>query len=309
MLVRARRLGAMACSLTMGLLALGATAPASYADQPRKPAETSKHAEHSEGSKHTEQSKRSEVKAPIRTAVHPHRATPAAVEHKGRAVRQRTPHAAKQAVPTVRPAIPASKRSHVTVKLIDVLLPGLLGEGSGSAAQLADTGSAAKRASALIGSRLPSETPVVSTPSVAVPEAAPAPVVVPSVVLRPATGELRPVIPAATLLDVTLVTPGSPQGVLAARKVSTRSLAAQGSSRRASASVHAAQGPTQVIRKELPRVGVWPSGPGALTRTGADLPLSLALGGLLLALAAARGVARMRHPRSDDDGHLTFAAV
>jgi hypothetical protein len=307
--VRAKRLGAVACSLTLGVLALGVTAPASYADQRHKPAKPAKH-DSQPAVRHVSQA------GSLGHVSAKHHASPAALVLQRRAAKPRNLHAATPAIPTVRPAIPAPKRSHVKIRLTDVLLPGLLGEDTSSSAKAEGTGSSAKHSSVLLGSRLLSETPAVVAPTVVAPtvvapavvapETAPVPAVVPSVVVKRATRPLRPAVTAESLLDVTPVTP---RRALAARQLSPRTLVAQTNSRPAAAPVHRPAAPLQTVSKELPRIGAWLPGPGSMTKTGTDLPLSLALGGLLLALAAARGVAGMRHPRSEDDGHLTFGAI
>ena len=112
---------------------------------------------------------------------------------------------------------------------------------------------------------------------------------------------MRPVVSAQALFAVT---PASVRRVVAAPPL--RKPAAQAISHHATP---VGRAPVQTVSRALPRIGAWPAGPGAMTKTGTDLPLSLALGGLLLALAAARGVAGMRHPKSDDDGHLSFGAI
>ncbi|MCW2545470.1 MAG: hypothetical protein JWM40_3022 [Frankiales bacterium] len=285
----ARRLGAATCSVLVAGLALGATAPASYADQRHKP------------TKHLSN-------ATARQVGHRHHVSPVlpvapVVVHVRHVAKPRNPHAATPAIPTVRPAIPAPKRPHLKIKLNDVLLPGLLGQDA--TVTSGSTSTSTKHSSVLFGSRLATGTTAVSAPVAAVPETAPAAAVVPSVVVERAT-RLRPAVTAQALLDLTSVAPATPRRVLAARQlVITRAPVVQASSRSLAVPARA----TQVISRELPRIGAWPAGPSAMTNTGADLPLSIALGGLLLALAAARGVAGMRHPRSDDDGDLTFAAI
>jgi hypothetical protein len=114
------------------------------------------------------------------------------------------------------------------------------------------------------------------------------------------------------LLDVTTVSPVATRTVLAPRRLAsapsrslgqvaaTRAVAAKSGTTRAAASLRRAAAPGQLVNRDVPRIGDWPTGPVSLSSSTTGLPLAVALGGLVLALAAARGVARMRHPRTDD---------
>ena len=301
----ARRTGAVLCVSGIATLALGATASASFADHRDHPAKQGKHSSHP----HARQDVPRHVTTASVVANHHAAKTHAANTRatKTHAAKPRNARAAQPAIPSDRPAIPAAKRPHVTgktIKLTDVLLPDLLGQTGSST-------TTTKRASVLLGARL---TPAVVTPAVVTHTVTPSVthtvtppvtatvtvprVAVPSVLVRQVP---RAVAPAAAVNAQSLL------NISPVRQVS-RSLGVQGIS-----TLHAAARPArhlavQAVSRELPRIGQWPSGPSALINTGADLPLSVALGGLVLALAAARGVAQMRHQRSEDDAELTFAS-
>jgi hypothetical protein len=300
--------GTTGCSLVLAALALGATAPAGYADSRGTPGD--RHGGHVEVDGHAASAKQTEH------AEHTERAKQ--VEHDGRAGYLDSEQPCVPAVSADLHALQRMKARHSPTSTRRVVLATvqrptrtylrpsmafLLGQSARTTN---------KHASVLLGSRLLTETPLVSAPAVVVPETAPAPSVavpetapVPSVVVRPVIRPARPGITAQSLLDIGTAAAAAPRHVLAVRTVATtRVLVVQRNSRSATVRVQA----PQAVSKELPRIGAWPAGPSTLTSARADLPLSLALGGLLLALAAARGVARMRHPRTDDS-HLSFGAV
>lgn len=158
-----------------------------------------------------------------------------------------------------------------------------------------------RRGSLVLGGQLPlTVTTAELPPGVTAPELAAPEVVVPSVVVRQPPGQLRHVA-AEALLDVTAVTPAAAHRTVVLRHSATGAggTVVVGSHR------HAVAAESPLVTRTLPRIGSWPSGASGFAPAASDAPLSLALGGLLLALAAARGVARVRHARPEDPD-LTF---
>lgn len=283
----ARRTGAGLCTLTLVGLCLGATAPASFAAERAKPA---KHEDN--------QAKQAAPTEATPAKAKPAKAEPAPAKPAKHRSAQHAAHRVKHRE-VVRSA---------PIKLDDLLLPGAL---AGAAA----TDPLLRRPSALL------VVPAVAVPEASVP-AATAPLVtapVISVVVKkaPNTKAARsssPTVSAEALLDVTTVSPVAARTVLAPRRLaigpghSLVQVTSARAVRAAAAAVTRAAAPAQVVNRELSHVGAWPAGPVSLRNQANGLPMAVALGGLVLALAAARGVSRMRQPRTDDPD-LNFSSV
>lgn len=266
----ARRIGAAACTVSLTALCLGATAPASLADDRERPG------------KHGKQSAEKLAKHRGEPATHAKKAKPAKAK-KSKAGKAKKPGQRKTTTAALvakphQAAKPAKAERQARIKLDDLLLPDQLGDGADEPV---------RRPSSLV---------------------APAPVVLKQAKVD--TGS-APSVSAESLLDLTSVSPVAARNVLAPRRLASsqvsvgqvsvaRAADARAATARRASSVAPVAAPVQVVNRAVPPIGAWPGGPVSWPSGTADLPLSIALGGLILALAAARGVSRMRHPQTDD---------